>query len=271
MSAMVARGGIDLGGTKIQAVVVDGTMEGARPVAPPDPDQGRPGGRRRAMAEALREAALEAGMASRPSSPAAGVGSPGDVNEATGAVVAGAQPAGLGRHASRSAEALREALGTPVAVGNDVQVATDAEFELGAGRHYKSLLGVFWGTGVGGGIILDGEPWLGRGAAGEIGHMVVKQNGAPLPVRAARLPGGLRGASGDGGQGPRASTRRGKQDRPLQDHGEARPRPADQRHLGARALTARTTRSPSELIDRAVEALGAGDRLGLSTCSTSRP
>ena len=50
---------------------------------------------------------------------------------------------------------------TRVAVGNDVQVATSAEFELGAGRPYNSLLGTFWGTGIGGGLILDGEPWHG--------------------------------------------------------------------------------------------------------------
>ena len=40
---------------------------------------------------------------------------------------------------------------------------------------------MFWGTGVGGGLILDGKPWLGRGGAGEIGHMVVKQGGAHCP------------------------------------------------------------------------------------------
>src|SRR5204862_3065398 len=66
----------------------------------------------------------------------------------------------------------------PVSVGNDVGVATAAEAQLGAGRPYKSMLGVFWGTGVGGGLILNGEPWLGRGAAGEIGHVVVKRDGA---------------------------------------------------------------------------------------------
>ena len=44
------------------------------------------------------------------------------------------------------------------------------------------MLGVFWGTGVGGGIILDGKPWLGRGGAGEIGHMVVKPAGAQCPA-----------------------------------------------------------------------------------------
>jgi glucokinase len=43
------------------------------------------------------------------------------------------------------------------------------------------VLGVFWGTGVGGGIVLDGKDWSGRGAAGEIGHMVVKKGGAKCP------------------------------------------------------------------------------------------
>ncbi len=76
------------------------------------------------------------------------------------------------------AQKLEEALGTRVALGNDVQVATDAEFQLGAGKPYASLLGVFWGTGVGGGLVLDGKPWNGRGAAGEIGHVVVEIGGA---------------------------------------------------------------------------------------------
>ena len=73
---------------------------------------------------------------------------------------------------------LQEALGPPVSLGNDVNVATMAEFHLGAGQPYSSLLGVFWGTGVGGGVVLDGKLWLGRDAAGEIGHMVVKVGGA---------------------------------------------------------------------------------------------
>jgi glucokinase len=79
------------------------------------------------------------------------------------------------------AATLSSKFGTLVRVGNDVQVATNAEFELGAGRDYHSLLGVFWGTGVGGGLILDGKPWIGRGGAGEIGHIVIKQGGARCP------------------------------------------------------------------------------------------
>ena len=50
-----------------------------------------------------------------------------------------------------------------------MQVATDAELKLGAGRPYESLIGVFWGTGVGAGLILDGKPWLGRGEPGRSG------------------------------------------------------------------------------------------------------
>jgi glucokinase len=68
-----------------------------------------------------------------------------------------------------------------VLIANDVDVATNAEFKLGAGEPYDSLLGVFWGTGVGGGLILDGKRWTGRGAAGEIGHMVIERGGARCP------------------------------------------------------------------------------------------
>jgi len=80
-----------------------------------------------------------------------------------------------------AAELSKAVGGAPVSLGNDVSVATDAEFKLGAGKPYKSVLGVFWGTGVGGGIVLNGKPWNGRGAAAEIGHIVVKKDGARCP------------------------------------------------------------------------------------------
>ncbi len=170
------RGGIDLGGTKIQAVVVDGKWNVVGQCRRPTPTEGGPKDVAEEMSDALREAALDAGV--RPSElTSAGVGSPGDVNTVTGAVSQARNLPGwdgtfkLGGWLSKS-------LGTPVYVGNDVGVATDAEAKLGAGRHYKSLIGVFWGTGVGGGIVLNGEHWLGRGAAGEIGHMVIKKDGA---------------------------------------------------------------------------------------------
>src|SRR3954451_25147444 len=79
------RGGIDLGGTKIQAVVVDSKWNVVGQSRRPTPTKGKPEGVAKEMATALREAAAEAGI--EPGDLAsAGVGSPGDVNESTGAV-----------------------------------------------------------------------------------------------------------------------------------------------------------------------------------------
>jgi glucokinase len=173
------RGGIDLGGTKIQAAIVDPGGEVLGQSRQPTPTSGGPQDVAGAMAAALREAAAEAGV-----EPGAltgvGVGSPGDADEKTG-VVSSARNLPGWEGSFALADVLSETLGTPVRVGNDVQVATEAEFHLGAGHEFKSLIGVFWGTGVGGGLVLDGRPWLGRGAAGEIGHVVVKRGGAKCP------------------------------------------------------------------------------------------
>src|SRR5206468_10124120 len=107
-----------------------------------------------------------------------GLGAPGAVAAAPGTRANASNLVGFDGAVPVAAR-LREDLGVEqVHIGNDVSVATAAEFELGAGRPFRSLLGVFWGTGVGGGLILDGQEWSGRGGAGEIGHMVVKQGGA---------------------------------------------------------------------------------------------
>jgi glucokinase len=173
------RGGIDLGGTKIQTAIVDGGGEVRGQARRPTPTSGGPEDVAAEMAEALREAATEAGVESGDLA-GVGVGSPGDADGKTG-IVSGARNLPGWEGSFPLAENLRGALGAEVRVGNDVQVATEAEFHLGAGREFKSLLGVFWGTGVGGGLVLDGKPWLGRGAAGEVGHMVVKRGGAKCP------------------------------------------------------------------------------------------
>ncbi len=173
------RGGIDLGGTKIQTAIVDGGGEVLGEARRPTPTDGGPAGVAEQMAEALREAAQQAGV--EPGGlEGVGVGSPGDADEKTG-VVSSAKNLPDWEGSFPLGATLKEALGTEVRVGNDVQVATEAEFHLGAGREFQSLIGVFWGTGVGGGLVLGGKPWLGRGAAGEIGHMVVKRGGAKCP------------------------------------------------------------------------------------------
>jgi glucokinase len=173
------RGGIDLGGTKIQTAVIDGAGKVLGEARHPTPTEGGPDDVAAAMARALREAAEAAEV--EPSELAGvGVGSPGDVDEKTG-VVSSAKNLPGWEGSFPLGEKLSEALDTRVKIGNDVQVATEAEFHLGAGREFESLIGVFWGTGVGGGLVLDGKPWLGRGAAGEIGHVVVKRGGAKCP------------------------------------------------------------------------------------------
>ena len=171
-----ARGGIDLGGTKIQTVIVDGDNNILGQSRRPTPTEGGPQDVAGEMIAALGEAAEQAGVEVGALG-GVGVGSPGDADEKTG-VVSDARnlpgwigPFPLGEHLSGQ-------FGVPVRIGNDVQVAVQGEFELGAGKEFDTILGVWWGTGVGGGLILDGKPWLGRGAAGEIGHVVVKRGGA---------------------------------------------------------------------------------------------
>lgn len=176
---MRLRGGIDLGGTKIQAIVADDEHRVVGEARRPTPTVGGPDDVIAALAETLRDAARSAGVRSDELA-GVGLGSPGDV-EATAGTIAQAGNLPDWHDSVPVGELLGTALGTTVAIGNDVSVATKAEFELGAGKPYRSLLGVFWGTGVGGGLILDGAEWLGRGAAGEIGHMVVKQGGALCP------------------------------------------------------------------------------------------
>jgi glucokinase len=173
------RGGIDLGGTKIQTAIVDSGGRVLGEARRPTPTSGGPQNVAEEMAAALREAAEQAGVETT-ALEGIGVGSPGDADEKTG-VVSGARNLPDWEGSFPLAEKLKKVLGTDVRVGNDVQVATEAEFHLGAGREFQSLIGVFWGTGVGGGLILDGRPWLGRGAAGEIGHVVVQRGGAKCP------------------------------------------------------------------------------------------
>ena len=170
------RGGVDLGGTKIQAVVLDGDRQVRGEARHPTPTSGGPEAITAAIADTLREAAEAAG-AETDALAAVGVGSPGAVNARAGVVESARNLSDWDRPFPLG-PALETALGTKVALGNDVQVGIEAEFALGAGSEFSSLLGVFWGTGVGGGLVLEGRPWLGRGAAGEIGHMVVRRGGA---------------------------------------------------------------------------------------------
>jgi glucokinase len=126
------------------------------------------------IAKAVRDALDEAGIGID-SLRAVGLGVPGPTDSHTGIVH---HAPNLGWEETPVARILTDTLGVPVFVGNDTNLCTLAEFDLGAGRGADSIIGVFVGTGVGGGIILNGDLHEGASqAAGEIGHMIIRLAG----------------------------------------------------------------------------------------------
>ncbi len=158
--------GIDLGGTKVQGVLVDhGDVVADAKVATP------PGG----VDDVVAAVADCVGRLGRPTSvDGVGVGAPGVVDAATGDVVRAPNLPGFEARVPLAAK-LGEVLdGVRIVVDNDVNAAVVAEHRLGAARGAVAVLGVWVGTGVGGGLVLDGRVRRGpAGGAGEIGHMVV--------------------------------------------------------------------------------------------------
>ena len=248
---MPRRGGIDLGGTKIEAAVLDEEHNALGAARRPTPTSGGPPAVASAMALALRDAAAAAEI-----EPAelegVGVGSPGTVEDGT---VSSARNIPGWEGSFPLAATLADALGCRVEVGNDVQVATDAEFLLGAGRPYSSMLGVFWGTGVGGGLILDRKQWRGRGGAGEIGHVVVKLGGARCTCGRRGCMEAYAGRASMEARARKLVAKGQKTDlfKLMEEHEHTRVTSG----IWARALEHGDELAIS-LLDRAVEALGAG-------------
>lgn len=108
---------------------------------------------------------------------AVGLGTPGFVDSRTGVVMSGAEniPALKGNSV---AAALGEALGLPAFADNDATCAAAGELCFGAGKSLRHFALVTLGTGVGGGLVLDGRVYRGsRGFAGEIGHICLDPGG----------------------------------------------------------------------------------------------
>ena len=148
--------GIDLGGTKIRAGLVDGDGRVERTL-----DRATPGESQESLLAALVEAVrdLEA-----PDVVAVGIGLPARVDHRSGRVF-GAVNIPLGELGFRAEMQAR--LGLPVSVENDASAAALAEYQAGAGRGTSDLVLLTLGTGVGGGVVADGR--LFRGWT-ELGH-----------------------------------------------------------------------------------------------------
>jgi glucokinase len=170
--------GVDLGGTYISVVVLDGEdqqLGWSRMKTPA-------GGERNEVLEVM-EAAVHAGLGDADLEigdvEAMGVSTPGVVIDGT--VGNAANVPGWQERFSLK-EGLEGRMDATVRVVNDVSAAAVAEHRLGAAAGHDDVLVVFVGTGVGAGLILGGEPYEGAfGGAGEFGHTVVAMNGNVCP------------------------------------------------------------------------------------------
>ena len=108
-----------------------------------------------------------------------GIGSPGPLNRPTGTVI---NTPNLGWRNFPLRDLISNAVNLPAVLDNDANCATYGEWWLGAGRNVNTLIGITLGTGIGGGIVLNGEIFHGvSDSAGEIGHMTIEANGRKCP------------------------------------------------------------------------------------------
>jgi glucokinase len=163
--------GVDLGGTKMLVGVVDTERRVAyRSTAAST-------GLRQDQLLATLERELRAAIEERPRVEAAGIGIPCTIDRRRGFAI-NAVNLELANVPIR--DLLGELLGIPVLVDNDANLALHAEHRFGAARGARNAAMLTIGTGIGGGLVLDGRLFHGStGAAGELGHVVIDAEGPP--------------------------------------------------------------------------------------------
>src|SRR5690625_5292770 len=171
--------GLDLGGTNIVVGVLplDGGEVLALRSLPTESHRGAKFvvDKMIAMVEAAIEEVLDTEGGSREDFAGIGIGSPGPLDRATGTVI---NTPNLGWRNFPLRDLVANAVGLPATLDNDANCATFGEWWLGAGRDVDTLVGLTLGTGIGGGIVLDGEIFHGvSDVAGEIGHMTIDSTG----------------------------------------------------------------------------------------------
>ncbi len=167
--------GIDLGGTKILAAVVDGQGRILGQAKRKTKAESGVEGVVARITETLDDAVASAKL-TRKDLRAIGIGAPGPVDTKTGVIATAPNLPGWAN--VPLGELIKAQTGIITAIGNDVNVGALGEFTYGAGRGTSDMVSLFVGTGIGGGLILNGQLRAGvRGAAGEIGHMIVLADG----------------------------------------------------------------------------------------------
>ncbi|MDS1268701.1 ROK family glucokinase [Lipingzhangella sp. LS1_29] len=165
--------GVDVGGTKVAAGVVDTTGTVHRTVRQPTPSTEGPDAATEVVCAAIEELLGDPGLGAEVDG--IGIGTPGFVDESR-SVVTFAPNLPWREEPLRSR--VHERFGLPVVVENDANAAAWAEVRFGAAQNASEVVCVTLGTGIGGGLVLGGEPYRGRfGIAAEIGHFQVVPNG----------------------------------------------------------------------------------------------
>ena len=167
--------GMDIGGTKLYAVICDskGNIIGSERKKT-KPEKGFDGVMSR-VEEVIQEACVNANVDIKKIH-AIGVGAPSPILPNGVAVSA----PNMGWSNVPLVKSLEKRLGKPVFAENDCNAGVYGEYVLGAGKGAKSLVGFFMGTGLGGGIVINGNIITGvNHMAAELGHMVVTVNGRP--------------------------------------------------------------------------------------------
>ena len=167
--------GIDLGGTKIYAALLEGGKlkdEGKVPT----PQEGGP----QAIVQAMAD--LVAGLDGSKRAKGIGVGAPGLIDRKRGILLSAPNLVAWEDNFPMGPALSKLLDKRPVTLGNDVYVGVLGEHRMGAAKKTNDALGIWLGTGVGGGLVLDGQVRRGaHGLAGEIGHTVVNPSRtAPL-------------------------------------------------------------------------------------------
>lgn len=166
--------GVDMGGTKILSAVIDAEGKILSTAKVPTKANKGPSIVIDRIAECIQRAVDKSGVDTA-SIQAVGIGAPGPLDPATGVVIFAPN---LRWKDVRLKEELEARVDIPTFVDNDVNVGTLGEHVFGAGKGFQNVVGIFVGTGIGGGIILQGELFHGASkTAGEIGHIIVKSGG----------------------------------------------------------------------------------------------